>query len=84
MALVIDNEETEQLAEELARRTGQSKLEAITAAIRDRLSQLSSEEFRHSMEERLNQIALEYGSLPVVDSRTDDEILGYDERGLPA
>ena len=84
MALVIDNEETERLAEELAGRTGQSQLEAMTAAVRDRLSQLSSEEFRHRMEDRLNQIALEYGRLPLVDSRTEDEILDYDERGLPA
>jgi len=29
------------------------------------------------------EIARHFSSLPVLDPRSDDEILGYDERGLP-
>jgi DNA-binding XRE family transcriptional regulator len=32
---------------------------------------------------KMNEIADHFSSLPVLDDRTDDEILGYDERGLP-
>jgi len=31
----------------------------------------------------LNEIAARCASLPVLDSRTPEEILGYDDRGLP-
>jgi hypothetical protein len=33
--------------------------------------------------DELDAIALHCASLPVLDARTADEILGYDERGLP-
>jgi antitoxin VapB len=33
--------------------------------------------------DELDAIALPCASLPVLDDRTADEILGYDERGLP-
>jgi antitoxin VapB len=32
----------------------------------------------------LMEIARHFASLPVYDSRTSDEILGYDENGLPS
>lgn len=32
---------------------------------------------------RLDRLAVEYSALPVHDDRTPDQILGYDERGLP-
>jgi antitoxin VapB len=35
------------------------------------------------MAERLMEIGRHFSSLPVLDDRTDDEILGYDEFGLP-
>lgn len=33
---------------------------------------------------RLGRLTVEYTGLPVHDSRTPDEILGYDEAGLPS
>jgi 5-methylcytosine-specific restriction enzyme A len=36
------------------------------------------------MAKRIMKIADHFSSLPVLDDRTDDEILGYDERGLPS
>jgi antitoxin VapB len=34
--------------------------------------------------DELDRIALRCAALPLLDTRSDDEILGYDERGLPS
>jgi hypothetical protein len=37
----------------------------------------------HPLADELDEIALHCSRLPVHDSRTPEEILGYDEHGLP-
>ena len=37
-----------------------------------------------SLAEELDEIALHCASLPILDDRADEDILDYDERGLPA
>ena len=83
MALNIRNPETERLAEALARLTGESKTEAVTKAIRDRLSRVRRQRAQKRLADELDAIALHCAALPVRDPRTPDEILGYDENGLP-
>ncbi len=83
MALNIRNPETERLAEELARLAGETKTEAVTRALRDRLERLRRERSGRRLADELDAIALHCAALPVLDSRGTDEILGYDERGLP-
>ena len=83
MALNIRNQETERLAEALARLTGESKTEAVTQALRDRLARLRRERSRRRLADELDEIALHCAKLPARDKRTADEILGYDEHGLP-
>ena len=83
MALNIRNSETEKLAEALARLTGETKTEAVTQALRDRLARLRRERAGRRLADELDQIALHCARLPVLDPRTADEILGYDEHGLP-
>ena len=83
MALNIRNSETERLAAELARRTGETKTEAVTRALRQRLARLRRERGKRRLADELNEIALRFASLPVLDPRTPDEILGYDAGGLP-
>jgi len=83
MALNIRNSETESLAEALAKLTGETKTEAVTQALRDRLARLRRERARRSLADELDEIARHCSRLPVLDSRTPDEILGYDEHGLP-
>lgn len=83
MALNIRNAETEKLAEALARLTGETKTEAVTQALRDRLARLRRERAGRRLADELDQIALHCARLPVLDPRTPDEILGYDEHGLP-
>lgn len=84
MALNIKNSETDRLAHELARETGESITEAVTVAIRDRLEALRQREKRASLGSEIAQIQAFVASLPDRDSRSEDEILGYDELGLPS
>lgn len=84
MALNIRNAETEQLAEALARLTGETKTRAVTVALRDRLNRLRRDRSGRSLAQELEEIAEHCSSLPVLDSRDTDEILGYDEVGLPS
>lgn len=83
MALNIRNVEAERLATELAKATGETKTEAVTKALRDRLSRVKRGRMRRRLADELDDIALHCASLPVLDPRTADEILGYDESGLP-
>jgi antitoxin VapB len=83
MALNIRNSETERLAETLAQLTGETKTEAVTQALRDRLARLRRERIRRRLADELDEIATHCARLPVLDSRLPDEILGYDENGLP-
>lgn len=83
MALNIRNPETEKLAAELAKATGETKTEAVTRALRDRLGRVRRQRSRRSLADELNEIALHCAGLPVLDPRPGEEILGYDDRGLP-
>jgi len=82
-ALNIRNPEAERLAAELARATGESKTEAVTKALRDRLVRVRREHTGRRLADELEEIAEHCASLPVLDGRRPEEILGYDEVGLP-
>lgn len=82
MALRIDNPQAESLARELANRTGESVAQAVIIALRERLERETRRQ-QPSLAEELVRIGQECAALPVVDERTPDEILGYDEDGLP-
>ncbi len=82
MALNIRDPETEKLAEELAALTGETKTEAVTRALRERLKQIRSHSKKRRIAERLDEIAKHCASLPVLESNCDEARL-YDERGLP-
>ncbi len=83
MALNIRNPETERLAETLAKLTGESKTQAVTQALRDRLERVRRRRSGRRLADELDEIAKHCGSLPVLDDRAADEILGYDTHGLP-
>jgi antitoxin VapB len=83
MALSIRNSETEKLAEALAKLTGETKTEAVTKALRDRLARVRRERSGRRLANELDAIARHCAALPVLDPRSADEILGYDERGMP-
>jgi antitoxin VapB len=83
MALNIRNQEAERLAAALAKLTGETKTEAVTQARRDRLARLRRERTKRRLADEFDEIARHCARLPVRDPRTADEILGYDEHGLP-
>lgn len=84
MALNIRNRTTEELAATLARLTGETKTRAVTTALRDRLERIRRRRTGRGLADELDEIALRCASLPVLDERAAEDILGYDERGLPA
>ena len=84
MALNIRNRTTEELAATLARLTGETKTRAVTTALRDRLERIRRRRTGRGLADELDEIALHCASLPVLDERAAEDILSYDERGLPA
>ena len=57
MALNIRNPEAERLAAELARQTGESKTEAVTKALRDRLARVRRDRTKRRLADELEEIA---------------------------
>ena len=80
MALSVKNEEADRLARQLAETTGESITEAVLVALRERLER---EKRQRGVGRRLARLAEELTAYPVLDNRGADEILGFDERGLP-
>ena len=84
MALNIRNPEAEKLAAELAKQTGETKTDAVIKALRDRLDRVRRERSKRRLRDELEEIAKHYQSLPILDDRSLEEIIGYDENGLPS
>lgn len=78
----IRSPEAERLAAELAGYTGESKTEAVTKTLRDRLARVRRERTQRRLADELEAIAEHCASLPVLDDRRAEEILAYNERGL--
>lgn len=83
MALNLRNAEAERLAARLAQLTGETKTEAVTKALRDRLARLQREKSVRRLADELDDIATHCARLPLRDRRTADEIVGYDADGVP-
>ena len=84
MALNIRNSETEQLAETVAELAGETKTMAVKVALEERLERIQRERSGRNLVDELNEIALRCASLPVFVDRSEDEIMGYNEDGLPS
>lgn len=83
MALSIKNDEADRLARELAELTGETLTEAVVVSLRERLARKQAVKDNRPLAERLMEIGRRCASRPRLDDRTPDEILGYDENGLP-
>jgi antitoxin VapB len=84
MALNIKNAETEKLVRELARRRKQGITEALTDVIRREVERERRQPRRTDMEDlhrSVQAIVDDFNRLPIVDDRSPDEILGYNEHG---
>lgn len=83
MPLSIKSLEVERLAREISAKTGESLTAAIHKALQERLERLKQHRRQTFVEGQLQEILTRVDKLPILDSRTPDEILGYDEHGLP-
>jgi antitoxin VapB len=83
MAFSFKNEEADRLAREIAGRTGESLTETVIHALRERLERLAGLRSAPSIREDIARMQARIARLPMRDTRSDDEILGYDEQGLP-
>jgi antitoxin VapB len=84
MPLRIDNPQIEALVRELAKNTGKSVDESVAAAIREKYHRVRRTGPGGDLVRELNEIALRCAALPDRDTRSLEEILGYDEKGLPS
>lgn len=86
MALSIKNRDLEEVSRELARITGKPITEALLEGAK---RELQRQKQIHSILESSNrfarawEIAQRVSDMPDVGTMTDDEILGYDEFGVP-
>ena len=83
MPLSIKNHEAERLARQVAKETGESLTEAIQNALQERWQRLKKRGQNRLVGAQLDDILRRVDGLPTLDSRPDDEILGYDEHGAP-
>jgi antitoxin VapB len=84
VALMIKNERADRVVRELARRTGETIADAVTIAAEERLARLPTTTGRIDRQE-LERVLARIRSYPTANEHlTDDEIIGYDENGLPS
>jgi antitoxin VapB len=84
MALNIKNAEVEEYARELARRRGQGITKVLLDTLRKEVERERRKPPKEDPEEfhrRIREIVDHFNSLPIVDDRSPDEILGYNEHG---
>jgi antitoxin VapB len=84
MALSIKSIETEDLARKLAAQTGESLTGAIQKALEERLERLNNSRRSQALTAQIDDILQRVDAMPDLDTRTPDEIIGYDEDGLPS
>ncbi len=79
MALSIKSEKADRLARDLAALTGETITDAVVASLEARLEL----EHRRRRTQGLGDIVERFGRLPILDQRDPDDIIAYDEHGLP-
>lgn len=84
MALSIKQPQADQLARKLAAVTGLSLTDAILRALREQLERETGRSRVSSLAQDIRAISHRCAALPDLDSRSPEEILGFDEHGLPS
>jgi antitoxin VapB len=84
MALNIKDPATDRVVRELASITGEGVTTVIRKSVEERLQRVRSRESGSSVAAQLMEIGAHCAALPDLDRRGADEILGYDENGLPS
>jgi antitoxin VapB len=83
MALNIKNPVAERLAQTLADETGESLTQAVINALQERLDRRRKTVDLARLQADVAELQAFLRNQPDLDTRSDDEILGYDAFGLP-
>lgn len=81
--LNIKNPEADRLARLLAHQTGETITEVVIEALREKLLREQGKRMPVELKEALLTIGKRCAALPDKDLRSPDEILGYNDKGLP-
>jgi len=84
MPLNIKDPATEKSVRELATLTGETVTTAVHRAAEERLQRVRRDRAGRSLASEILDIGRRCAALPDLDRRPADEIIGYDEHGLPA
>lgn len=83
VALNIEDPETDRLARELAALTGEKITDAVRRAVMLRIEQERRHRGKTIDPTRLREIQDAFAAVSVADDRSADELVGYDDIGLP-
>ncbi len=78
--LYIKNPAAHRLAEKVSKKMGVTLTEAVIRSLEDKLQ----DKPRPIDWKKVDAITRKLAAMPILDSRTADEIIGYDEFGLPS
>jgi antitoxin VapB len=69
----------------LAKRTGETLTDAVERSVEERLERLAPRRRKKGYvdHEKLAEVLKYFDSLPIDDPRSHEEIIGYDEHGVP-
>ena len=85
MSVLIKDPETDGLIREVAARTGETMTQAVRTAMRVRLASLPEPKRAGRLDmAKIDAFLAEIAACRIDDPRTDDEIIGYDENGVPS
>ena len=83
MALSIKNDTTERLARLVADEAGESITQAIQTSLEERWEKLQKKHRARAVTLEIEDLLRRVDHLPTLDPRSAEEILDYDEHGLP-
>ncbi len=85
MGIIVKNRDTEAKIRKLAKRTGESLTTAIDQAVEERLERLAPLKRRGRVNrKKLGELLAYFDSLPKKNEHlSDEDIIGYDDNGLP-
>ena len=81
--LNIKDPEVYRMVREIADQTGQTLTDVVRRAVKREHDRVKHSKPDPILIAQLMEIADRCASLPVLDDRSDDEIIGYDEYGVP-
>lgn len=81
--LNIKNPEADRLARALAQKMGETITEVVIEALREKLLREQGKRAPAELKDALLDIGKRCAALPDRDVRSPEDILGYDENGLP-